>query len=431
MEKPVLTENRTRIRYAMLGLVFINVVINYLDRTNISVAGPAMSKDLALSSVQLGLLFSAFGWTYAMLQIPGGLLADKIAPRILYALCLVTWSIATVFQGIVRGFASLFALRLATGAFEAPSYPINNRIVTSWFPNHERASSIALYVSGQFIGLAFLTPVLVWIQSSLGWKGLFIATGLVGLVWSVVWYTFYRDPLEHARVSQSELDYIQKGGGLISGKKTEDEKRKLTLADWKQVFNSRTLWGIYIGQFAVNATLYFFLTWFPTYLVQYRGLSFIKSGFLASVPFLAACAGLLSSGFLSDYLIRKGKSVSLARKTPIIFGLILSGSIVGANYTDDTFFVILFMALAFFGAGIALISWVFVSILSPKNLIGLTGGVFNFMGNLASIVVPIVIGYLVQGGDFKPALLFVGVLGLVGACSYTFLVGKLERIGGE
>jgi ACS family D-galactonate transporter-like MFS transporter len=425
------TESRTRVRYAMLGLVFMNVVINYLDRTNISVAGPAMSKDLELSSVQLGLIFSAFGWTYAVLQIPGGLIADKISPRILYAFCLVTWSIATMFQGVVRGFASLFALRLATGAFEAPSYPINNRIVTSWFPNSERASSIAMYVSGQFIGLAFLTPVLVWIQSSLGWKGLFIVTGLIGLVWGAIWYAFYRDPMEHPRVSQSELDYIQKGGGLISGKKAEDQKREITWADWKQVFSNRTLWGIYIGQFAVNATLWFFLTWFPTYLVQYRGLSFIKSGFLASVPFLAACAGLLTSGFLSDYLIRQGKSVSLARKTPIIFGLLLSGSIVGANYTDDTFFVIFFMALAFFGAGIALISWVFVSILSPKHLIGLTGGVFNFMGNLASIVVPIVIGFLVQGGDFRPALVFVGALSIVGACSYTFLVGKLERIGGE
>jgi len=187
------------------------------------------------------------------------------------------------------------------------------------------------------------------------------------------------------------------------------------------------LWGIYIGQFAINASLWFFLTWFPTYLVQYRGLSFLKTGYLASVPFLAACAGLLLSGFLSDYLVSKGKSIGMARKTPIIFGLLLSGSIVGANYTEDTFFIIFFMALAFFGAGMAMISWVFVSILSPKHLIGLTGGVFNFMGNLASIIVPTVIGFLVTGGNFEPALVFVGAVGIVGACSYSFLVGKIEQ----
>ena len=428
MEQLSSTTKRTRVRYGMLALVFVNVVINYLDRSNLSVAATGLSEELQLSTVELGLIFSAFGWTYAALQIPGGLVADRIGPRILYALCLVTWSLATVAQGLAKGFASLFAFRLATGAFEAPSYPINNRIVTSWFPDHERASAIALFVSGQFIGLAFLTPALVALQHYTGWRGLFIVTGLVGLVWGWIWYIFYRDPLKHNRVNKAELDYIEKGGGVFRPKSQHADKKSAWRAeDWKQVFNNRTLWGIYIGQFCVNATLWFFLTWFPTYLVKYRGLSFLKTGFLASIPFLSACAGLLLSGFLSDYLIRKGKSISMARKPPIIFGLLLSGCIVGANYTDDTALVIFFMSLAFFGAGMALISWVFVSTLSPKHLIGLTGGVFNFMGNLASIVVPIVIGYLASGGNFEPALLFIGVLGVVGACSYIFLVGKIER----
>lgn len=427
MQQAGLPIKKTNVRYWMLALVFINVMINYLDRTNISVAGPALGKELSLSSVEMGYIFSAFGWTYALLQVPGGLLADRIAPRLFYAICLVTWSLATVCQGLVKGFYSLFGFRLATGAFEAPSYPINNRIVTSWFPNHERATAIALYVSGQFIGLAFLTPVLVNIQHFFGWRGLFIVTGVTGLVWGLVWYIFYRDPLEHHGVNKQELDYIEKGGGLVRGPKEGSQKHPWGPDDWKQVLNNRTLWGIYIGQFAVNATLWFFLTWFPTYLVQYRGLNFLKSGYLASIPFLAACAGLLLSGFISDNLVTKGKSIGVARKTPIILGLLISGSIVGANYTDDTTMIIFFMALAFFGAGMALISWVFVSILSPKHLIGLTGGVFNFMGNLASIIVPIVIGYLVKGGDFRPALIFIGALGIVGACSYSFLVGKIEQ----
>ena len=420
---------KTRVRYAMLSLVFINVMINYLDRSNLAVAASALSKDLELSTVQMGFILSAFGWTYAFLQIPGGLVADRIVPRILYAVCLITWSIATVLQGFATGFASLFGLRLATGAFEAPSYPINNRIVTSWFPNHERASAIALYVSGQFIGLAFLTPVLVTIQYHFGWKGLFVSTGLVGIIWGVVWYVFYRDPLEHTKVNEAELTYIEEGGGLFRrGKEGAGKPSIWSWVNLKEVFSSRNLWGVYIGQFAVNATLWFFLTWFPTYLVKYRGLDFIKSGYLASVPFLAACAGLLLSGFVSDRLVQKGRSVGMARKTPIIIGLLLSVSIVGANYSNSPAMIIFFMALAFFGSGMALISWVFVSILSPKNLIGLTGGVFNFMGNLASIVVPIAIGFLVKGGDFKPALVFIGALGLVGACSYIFLVGKIDPV---
>ncbi|HMG92904.1 MAG TPA: MFS transporter [Chryseolinea sp.] len=423
-------QQQTKVRYWMLALVFVNVVINYLDRTNLAVAAPELSKELELSNEQLGYVFSAFGWSYAALQIPGGLLADKYGPRFLYAACLITWSFSTIVQGFAKGFGSLFGFRFATGAFEAPSYPINNRIVTSWFPNNERASAIALYVSGQFIGLAFLTPVLVAIQVAVGWRGLFIVTGLVGLVWGIIWYVFYRDPLQHAKVNQAELDHIEQGGGIFRAKATT-QPSIWKWENFRQIFSSRTLWGVYIAQFCVNATLWFFLTWFPTYLVKFRGLDFIKSGYLASIPFLAACAGLLLSGFVSDRLVQRGVSVGVARKTPIIIGLFVSVSIVGANYTDDTWLVIFFMSLAFFGAGMALISWVFVSILSPKKLIGLTGGVFNFMGNLASIIVPIVIGYLAKEGNFKPALVFIGALGLIGAISYTFIVGEIKRVGGE
>lgn len=422
------TNSPTRIRFAILALLFVNIVINYLDRTNIAVAGPAIARELALDSVSMGLIFSAFGWTYAALQIPGGLIADRFAPRVLYAFCLIAWSITTVLQGTIKGFGALFGLRLATGAFEAPSYPINNRIVTSWFPDNERASAIAIYVSGQFLGLAFLSPILVALQVATGWRGLFVVTGLVGLVWGVVWYFLYRDPLDSKSVNQAELDHIEKGGGIL--KPVEGvgaQKAPWSASNIAQVLSRKTLWGVYIAQFAVNATLWFFLTWFPTYLVNYRGLDFIKSGWLASVPFLAATAGLLLSGFVSDRLVKNGVSVGAARKTPIIIGLLISVSIVGANYTSDTVLVIFFMSLAFFGAGMALISWVFVSLLSPKHLIGLTGGVFNFMGNLASIVVPIVIGFLARGGDFKPALVFIGALGFVGAMSYVFLVGKVER----
>ena len=413
-------------RYGMLSLVFINVVINYLDRSNLSVAASGLRAELKLSSVELGYIFSAFGWSYAALQIPGGLVADRIIPRILYGVCLITWSLATIAQGFVSGFASLFGFRLATGTFEAPSYPINNRIVTSWFPDHERASAIALFVSGQFLGLAFLTPVLVALQFYAGWRGLFIVTGAVGLVWGIVWYILYRDPLDSKRVNQAELDYIEKGGGVFK-KKTAEKTSAWRWEDWKQVLTNQTLWGVYLAQFCMNAMLWFFLTWFPTYLVQYRGLDFLKSGYLASIPFLSACAGLLLSGFVSDRLISKGRSVSMARKTPIIIGLILSGSIVGANYVDDTALIIAFMSLAFFGVGMALISWVFVSLLSPKHLIGLTGGIFNFAGNLASIVVPIVLGYLAKEGNFKPGLGFVGAIVLSAPAPIYFSLEKLKE----
>src|SRR3954468_20280812 len=187
------TRKPTRVRFGILAFIFGNVIINYMDRSNISVAASAISRDLQLTPVQLGLIFSAFGWTYAALQIPGGLLVDRVKPRILYTICLVCWSVVTLLQGVMQGFRILFGLRLATGAFEAPSYPINNRIVTTWFPDKERASAIATYTSGQFIGLAFLTPALAAIEHFLSWRGLFMITGVVGIAWGITWYFFYRD----------------------------------------------------------------------------------------------------------------------------------------------------------------------------------------------------------------------------------------------
>ncbi|MEM6806297.1 MAG: MFS transporter, partial [Bacteroidota bacterium] len=406
----------------------VSVVINYMDRSNISVASTAISKELELSSVQMGLIFSAFAWTYSTLQIPGGILVDRVKPRILYTVILSMWSLITLLQGFANSLASLLGFRMGIGFFETPSYPANNRIVTSWFPENERASAIAVYTSGQYIGLAFLTPTLVGIQVYLGWRGLFIISGLVGLLWAIIWYLFYRDPLDHKEVNREELEYISKGGGIVDMENKEEKQSKLSWKDFVQAFSYRKLWGVYIGQFCIGSCFIFFLTWFPTYLVEYRGMDFLKSGFLASLPFLAAFCGVLLSGFSSDFFIRKAYSPSAARKVPVIIGLLLSTSIIGANYTEDTSLIIFFMALAFFGNGLASITWIFVSSLAPKESIGLIGGVFNFMGGSSAAIVPIIIGYLVQDGEFEPALLFIGSLALIGVFSYLFLVGKVERI---
>ncbi|SDF24395.1 MFS transporter [Cellulophaga baltica] len=422
---------KTNKRYGILAMVFLTVVINYLDRSNISVAAFALSEDLDLSSVQMGFIFSAFSWTYAILQIPGGFMADKIKTRVLYSVIMALWSIATLVQGMANSFVSLLGLRATIGVFEAPSYPTNNVIVTRWFPEKERASAIAIYTSGQFLGLAFLTPVLTAIQSYLGWRGLFYVSGAIGLVWAILWYVLYRDPKEHATMNQEEIDYIAEGGGLIDGVSDTDKKEKVEKFSWsdlREVFSYRKLWGLYIGQFCLGTIIIFFLTWFPTYLVKYRSLDFLESGFLASIPFLAAFFGVLLSGFTSDFLIKSGYTVEIARKLPIICGMLLSTAIIGANYTDDTFLVILFLSIAFFGNGLASIAWVFISLMAPKKLIGLTGGAFNFIGGLAGIVVPVIIGYLVKDGDFKPALFFIGAIALLGFISYTFIVGKVERI---
>jgi ACS family D-galactonate transporter-like MFS transporter len=419
----------SRKRFLIMLLLFVTVVINYLDRSNLSIAAPELMRELAIDPVHAGWVFSAFGWTYAAMQIPGGWLVDRVAPRVLYALALALWSLATICLGFIGSFVGLFALRLLVGALEAPAYPINNRVVTTWFPERERATAIGFYTSGQFVGLAFLTPLLAWLQQHYGWHMVFVSTGLTGVAWAAIWYLVYREPRQFKGANQAEIELIRAGGGLVDiAQASSMQKTGFSTADLMLVLSRRKLWGIYLGQYAVNSTLWFFLTWFPTYLVKYRGMDFIKSGFLASLPFLAAFLGVLSSGVFSDWLIRKGASLGVARKIPIIGGLLISTSIIGANYTDSTAWIIVFMAIAFFGNGFASISWSLVSSLAPAKMLGLTGGVFNFIGNLAAITTPLAIGFLVSGDSFAPAITYVAVMALVGALSYILLVGKVERI---
>ncbi|PBC50559.1 MFS transporter [Rhodococcus sp. ACPA1] len=418
----------SKARVLIAVMLFVTVVINYMDRANLSIAMPAIADEMDLSKAQQGLLLSAFGWTYAALQIPGGWLVDRIPPRLLYPACLILWSIATAFMGVIGGFVALIALRLLVGVFEAPAYPINNRVATAWYPERERATVIGFYTSGQFIGLALLTPFLSWLQSVLSWHWVFIVTGTIGAIWGAVWYAFYREPRD-SRANDAEIDLIRDGGGLVDlVDEQQPERPAVTRNDVATVLGRRKLWGIYLGQFCLTSTLWFFLTWFPTYLVEYRDMDYIKSGFLASLPFVAALVGVLFSGVFSDFLLRKGVSLGVARKGPIIVGLLLTVAMIGANFTDSTAMVIVFLSIAFFGNGLASITWSLVSALAPERLLGLTGGMFNFIGNLSSIATPIVIGLLVTDDSFAPGFVYMTVVTAVGVASYVFLVGRVERV---
>jgi MFS transporter, ACS family, D-galactonate transporter len=424
-------EKPTRRRFKVMWMLFVCVVINYLDRSNLSIVAPRLTTDLHLTPVMLGTILAAFGWTYALFQVPASRFVDRVNPRTLFAVALALWSLATFFMGFVGTFIALIALRLTVGAMEAPAYPINNRVVTTWFPERERAGAIGFYTSGQFVGLAFLTPVLAWLEARYGWRFIFQFTGGIGVVWAVIWWILYRDP-NHARgVNQAELRLIAEGGGIPDLSKKLDESRAKAGTFWKDlgfVLSKRKLWGLYLGQFGVVSVQWFFLTWFPTYLVNYKHIELAKAGLLASLPFMAAFIGVLTSGLFSDLLLRRGLGVTLARKIPLITGLVLASTIFVANWCDDPRLVIACMTVSFFGDGAACIGWSLVSTVAPERLIGLTGGMFNFISNCGAFITPMVIGLLVRGNSFSLPLIFISSMGVMGICSFVFLVGKIERI---
>ena len=276
-------------------------------------AAAHIQQEFGISKAEMGYVFSAFAWLYTLCQIPGGWFLDRVGSRLTYFIAILGWSVATLLQGFASGLLSLIGLRAITGIFEAPAFPTNNRLVTSWFPEQERASAVGFYTSGQFVGLAFLTPLLIWIQELLSWHWVFIITGGIGIVWSLVWMKVYQAPSQSKGINQAELDYIRAGGAMVDGDAPGEKKArvKLTAADWKLVFH-RKLCGVYLGQFAVTSTLWFFLTWFPNYLTQEKHIAALTAGFMTTVPFLAAFVGVILSGMVADRLVRSGRSLGFA-----------------------------------------------------------------------------------------------------------------------
>jgi ACS family D-galactonate transporter-like MFS transporter len=416
---------RSHARLAILGLITIGTMLNYLDRAVLGVAAPAIASELAINPIFMGIMFSAFSWTYAAAQIPGGAFLDRVGSRLTYFWSVAMWSLFTLLQGFASGLGSLLAFRLGLGIAEAPCFPTNSRILSTWFPQHERARATGVYSVGQYFGLAFLSPLLFWTVATFGWRVLFVGAGLIGLVFACLWLRWYREPQDSRTANQAELAYIEAGGGLA-------QPGESTRFDWRNIgrlLRHRQILGAAIGQFAGNSTLVFFLTWFPTYLATERQMGWLKVGFFAVLPFIAASVGVLVGGFASDLLIRRTGSATLGRKLPILSGLLLATTIMLANFVDSNEAVIAILSIAFFGQGMVNLGWTLITDVAPKHLIGLTGGVFNLCANLAGILTPLIIGVIVdRTGSFFYALAYIALVAAIGALSYVFIVGEVRRV---
>ncbi|CAJ0691685.1 putative glucarate transporter [Ralstonia edaphis] len=434
MTVPTQLAHRTGVRWFILSMIFIVTVFNYVDRATLSIAAPAMRHDLGFDAMAMGIAFSAFGWAYTAMQIPGGLLLDRFGARIVLGVSLLTWSALTFLQGYVHLFAAsafivLFALRFLMGIAESPAFPCNSRLTVMWFPTQERGLATSVFQSAQYFALAAFTPIMTFTVSTWGWQYVFFTTGAVGVLLGLVWLRVVREPSRHARVNAAELQYISTGGGLPT---MTDGPSPFSWRQLKAISANRMMVGIYIGQFCLTSITWFFLTWFPTYLIEAKGMSILKVGVVAAIPAVAGCLGGMIGGLWSDWMLKRGFSLTAARKIPIITGLALSSSIVIANYVQSTAIVVLVMSIAFFAKGIGNLGWCIVGDVSPKKAMGVSGGIFNLCGNLASIVTPLAIGWMIkQTGSFEAALTYVAGVALAGAFSYLLVVGKLERLPSE
>jgi ACS family glucarate transporter-like MFS transporter len=429
---------KSNFRWVIVSLLFLVTAINYADRTVLSIAGPALAKSLNLNSVSMGYIFSAFGWSYVLAQLPGGWLLDRFGSRKIYAISLFTWSFITFitgFTGFLAGFSAivvLFILRFLLGIAEAPAFPANSRISVAWFPTKETGTAAAIFNSAQYFATVLFAPLLGFIVHTYGWQYSFFFMGIVGFIFLIFWLKFVHAPKKSRHINKAELDYITKGGALVEmDHALTDNKNNNNAPKWKflgQLLKKRMFIGVYLAQYCINAITFFFITWFPVYLVQARGMTILKAGFVAVLPAIFGFVGGNLGGIFSDYLLKKGSSLSVARKVPIVTGMLLSMSMVFCNFTAVEWVVVAFMALSYFGKGIGALGWAVNADTAPKEITGLSGALFNTCGNLSSIITPIAIGYLIKvTGSFNWALVFVSFHAFLAIVSYVFIVGKIQR----
>jgi len=430
-------------RYYILGLIFCITVINYADRATLSIAGTFVAKDLRLTPTALGVVFSAFGWAYAIGQIPGGWLLDRFGARRVYGASILLWSFFTISQGTVSIFgstaaatAALFVMRFMLGLVESPAFPGNARVVAAWFPTAERGTASALFNSAQYLAVVIFTPLMAWLTHAFGWHHVFFFMGALGVFAACIWFATMHEPSTHPRMSSAELDYISERGALVHldakrgrGGQSTHPHRRFTRGEIATLFTSRMLWALYIGQYCITALTYFFITWFPIYLVKERGMNLMTVGFVAALPAICGFSGGVLGGALSDWLIRRGVPMSAARKTPFMIGMVLATALMAAPFATSDAAVVVLVSLAFFGKGLGAIGWAVLADVAPREMTGLSGGVFNGIGNVAGIVTPMVIGFVVATtGSFDRALWFVGAHGIVAMLAYGVLAGKFGRI---
>jgi ACS family D-galactonate transporter-like MFS transporter len=415
------------VRWIVVGLAFLGTATVYIDRANLSAAVPSIQKEFGLSSTQIGLILSGFFWTYSIGQLFAGWFVDKIGARRGYTIAAILWSVYTAATSLGRSFGSLLGLRLLLGIGEAPAYPSNVKAVREWMPKRERGLATAIYDSGSRVGTALSLPIVVLVISLTSWQFSFVVTGLLGLIWAAVWFSFYRTPQKHKRVSAEELAYIE------NGQEAEQEvAAKRDRIRWVDLLRFRAVWGMMLGNFCIAFVIYWFVTWFPTYLVDSRGFSLPSLGLFGSIPAVFAVILGWLGGFVADLLIRKGWSATRARKTCIIGGLAVSTSILLSLTTNNAVVAIALLSLSYGALTFANASvWLLPTELAPTvGHVGSLAGLMNFAGSAAGILVSIAVGALLDatGGSFTAPLIMTAGFLVLGIITFAFIIKRVEPL---
>jgi len=414
------------VRWRIAILLAVGVLINYFDRTNISVATKPLMQQYHLSKGQMGIILSSFGWSYALLQIPVGALLDKVGVKWLVRVGTLIWSLATFMTAMVSGLGLVILSRVILGVAEAPAFPGAAKATGYWFPVKERGLATSAFDGAAKFSNVIGVPLVAWAVTQFGWRGGFWLTGILSLIYFVVFWIGYRDPKESKTLSDAERQYIIEGGAQVDEQASEGIWKSLLF-----LLKQPKVWGLTIGFSAYGYSFYLFLTWLPGYLETQMHMSVLKSGFYTVLPWLVATiTDIFIGGWLVDKLISKGYNATRVRKTLLVTGMVLGLAVAGAAFTNNPNVAIIWISIALGGLAFsAPIGWSIPALIAPKGTVGTLGSIMNFFNNVMGILAPIVTGFIAGGtGSFGLGFLVAAIVLVIGILSYLFLLGNIEPI---
>jgi sugar phosphate permease len=408
------------IQRAALVMLVVAAIINYADRATLAVANPLIRQDLGLSIAEMGYLLSAFLWAYAVAQLPGGGLVDKLGPRVLLTLGLAFWSCAQFLGGLVQGFGQFFGARVMLGIGEAPQFPTCARVVRDWYNQRERGLPTGITTNAApSLGTAIAVPMLTYLMLAVGWRAMFMTMGVAGLVVAVVWYFIYRDPAQLALTAE-ESTYLTHGDPPSQG-------ARVTFREWKLLFRFRSTWGMILSNCGCVYLLWIYNAWLPGYLEIERHMSVRFTGWAAAIPLAFGMLGGIIGGYVCDILLRHGVSPISSRKYPAAISVLgaaactLGAAFVASNAMAIVFISVTLFLLSFTGA----CAWSASSVVAPANCTASIGSMMNFGSYLVGAAAPAITGVIVQWtGSFVPALIVGAMVAVAGAASWIFILGE-------
>jgi MFS family permease len=413
-------------RWRIAVLLGIGVLVNFFDRVNISVAYDALRTNWGITAVTFGYLASAYNWTYAILQIPIGIMLDRFGVRRIGRVATLLWSMASFASGLATGIYSFFAARLLLGVGEAPTFPANAKAVGYWFPERERSFATSINDAAAKFASAIGVPILGLLVIRFGWRWSFIFTGFVSFLYFLLFWGVYRDPNEDPRLSPAERRLMTEG----NAQPESATARHAHGAPLLYLLRQPQVIGATVGFAAYNYVFYLVLIWLPSYLSMSLHVDLLHSALDTSIPWLVATfTDLAIGGWMVDALVRRGARPWLVRQAVLVGGLAFGMGIYGARFAHTPTVAVAWMSICMAGLGaMAPVGWSIPSFIAPRESVGRVGGIMNFVTQIAAISAPVITGYFARAHDFGGSFALAAVVLAIGIAGYVLGLGKLRVI---